>query len=208
MNPITCKRVMPGSVRAIAALSFVILSAAGIGQEKPDRRSPPAALNLYSDAASFQNNGAFDLASDEWEKFLKQFPSDPLTDKARHYAGVCRLQLKQYEKAAAHFEAVASKGKDFEFAEDAHLNLGWCQYSLGGQGKADMYAKAAATFANIVKLFPKGKFADQALFYQGESWYALNKKPDAVKAYRQLVDQHAKSPLRPDGLYVLGSTLR
>jgi cellulose synthase operon protein C len=100
-----------------------------------DGKSPPEALNLFADAASFQNNGAFELAVDEWEKFLKQYPNDPLTMKARHYAGVCHLQLKHFDKAAAHFQAIVAKDEKFELAEDASINLGWCQFSLGGQGK-------------------------------------------------------------------------
>ncbi len=50
--------------------------------------SPQEALNLYADAANFQNNNAFDLAAEEWEKFLKKFPQDPLAAKAQQYLGV------------------------------------------------------------------------------------------------------------------------
>ena len=62
--------------------------------------SPQEALNVYSDAASLQNNGAFELAAEDWEKFLQKFPKDPLAAKAQHYLGVCNLQLKRLDKAA------------------------------------------------------------------------------------------------------------
>src|SRR4051812_25661366 len=65
--------------------------------------SSSEAVLAYRDAANFQNNGAFDIAAEEWQNFLKRFPNDPLAAKAQHYLGVCQLQLKQHEAAAASF---------------------------------------------------------------------------------------------------------
>ncbi len=53
---------------------------------------------MYTDAANFQNNSAFDLAVDEWTRFLERFADDPLAPKAQHYLGVCQMQLKQYRQ--------------------------------------------------------------------------------------------------------------
>ena len=168
--------------------------------------SPPEALHIYSDAASFQNNGAFDLAAEEWERFLAKYPQDPLAAKAQHYAGVCHLQLKQLDKAAAAFEAVVKKYPDFALLQDAYLNLGWCQYSLGSQQVEGAYAKAAATFTELVKKFPDSQHAEQALFYAGEAEYNLGKKKEAIAAYSQLVKRFPQGKLRADALYALGVT--
>ena len=98
-------------------------------QDKKDakKESSPEAVALYQDGANFQNNGAFDLAADEWAKFLKMFPDDPLAAKAQHYAGICHVQLKQFDKAAAAFDALLKKHPAFELAEDAMLNLAGSQ---------------------------------------------------------------------------------
>src|SRR5687767_9701705 len=120
-----------------------------VGQEKPAAAvSPPEALQRYRGAANFQNNKAFELAVEEWQKFLKDFPKDPLAAKAQHYLGVCQLQLKQVEAAAGSFEAVIKNHPKFELLEDTYLNLASTQYSLAVGGKADFYPKAAATFAS------------------------------------------------------------
>jgi TolA-binding protein len=66
------------SVWVIAGLAPPCGAAEAAGQ------SPQDALILYGDAASFQNNGAFDLAAEEWQKFLQKFPKDPLAAKAQH----------------------------------------------------------------------------------------------------------------------------
>ncbi len=191
----------------LGTLSVFILQSATAAERPATSKSTPEALNLYSDAASYQNNKAYDLALEEWEKFLKQFPADPLSDKARHYAGVCELQLKHLEKAIAYFQPVVAKGAKFEFAEDSLLNLAWSQYSLGGAGKPELYAQAIESFSRLAKDFPKGKYLDQALFYRGESLYALGKKTEAVAAYREMMEQRPDSPLKCDALYSLGVAL-
>lgn len=175
-------------------------------QDNAAAQSSPEALTVYSDAASFQNNGEFALSAEEWETFLKRFPKDPLVPKARHYAGVCYLQLKAYAKAADHFEAILKADPKFELAEDALLNLGWCRYKTEAEDRTETYTKAADAFATLVRQFPKGKYTDQALFYLGEAAYSLQKKPEAIAAYRKLVEEHPKSSLRSDGLYALGVT--
>lgn len=169
-------------------------------------KSPQAALIIYGDAANFQNNGAFELAADEWDKFLKKFPDDPLAPKAQHYLGVCNLQLKRFQKAADAFAVVVKKYPTADTIQDAYLNLGWCQYSLAGQKVKGMYAKAAATFSEMAEKFPKGKYVDQALFFLGESEYNQDRKKQAAAAYNKLVTEQPKSSLRRDALYALGVT--
>lgn len=168
--------------------------------------SPQEALNAYSDAASFQNNGAFDLAAEEWGKFLEQFPNNPLAEKAQYYLGVCQLQLKRYDKAAAAFEAVVKNHPHFDLIQDAYLNLGSCQYSLGRQKAEGAFAKAATTFADLVNKFPDGKHTEQAFFFWGEAEYNQGKKKEAAAAYEQLVKKFPQSSLRSDALYALGVT--
>ncbi len=184
----------------------VVLLGLAISPVYAQSGSPPDALNMYGDAASFQNNGAFELAVEEWGKFLKQFPQDPLAPKAQHYLGVCNLQLKQFAAAAKAFQAVVDNHPDIDLLEDAYLNLGWCQYSLAGQGDAEMYAKTSDTFATMVKKFPDGKHKDQGLFFAGEADYNRGKKEEAAAAYDRLLGECPESKLRKDGLYALGVT--
>jgi TolA-binding protein len=181
----------------MAGLLMLALATVARGQDAP-AKSPPEAEAMYADAANFQNNSSFELAAEEWAKFLAKYPKDPLAAKAQHYLGVCELQLKHYDKAAAAFAATVKNHPKFEMLEDAYLNLGWCQYSLG------KHEAAAASFADMLKAFPKGKFTDQALYFQGESYYQLGKKEEAVAAYSALVKNYEKSNLRADALYALG----
>src|SRR6478752_5459152 len=107
--------------------------------------SSEEAKKSFADAATLQNNNAFDVAIEEWEKFLKNFAKDPLAPKAQHYLGACQLQLKQYDKAAAAFQGVIANNPKFDLIEDSYINLGSSQYALALAGTAGMYDKAAET---------------------------------------------------------------
>ncbi len=187
-----------------ASLSAGPLEIAQMSAQEKAAASSEEAKKSFADAATLQNNNAFDVAIEEWEKFLKNYSKDPLAPKAQHYLGVCQLQLKQYDKAAAAFQAVIANNPKFELIEDSYINLGSSQYAMALAGTADMYDKAAETFAALVKQFPMGKYADSALFYQGESQYAVGKKPEAAAAYAALLKQFEKTKHRGDALYALG----
>jgi len=169
-------------------------------------KSSPEALRIYGDAVGYQNGRVFDLAAEEYGKFLAKFPDDPLAPNARHYLGVCQRQLKELEKAIAAFETVITKYPNFKLRQDAYLGLGSCQFNLGRADTKGMYAKAAATFSAMIKEFPTGKYADEAYYLWGESLYSLDQKKGAVAAYSKLAEDFPESKRRPDGLYALGTT--
>ncbi|MFO0820762.1 MAG: tetratricopeptide repeat protein [Pirellulales bacterium] len=172
---------------------------------KPE--SSPEATALYADAASFQNNGAFDLAVDEWSKFLEKFPKDPLAPKAQHYLGVCQLQLKQFDKAVATFTSLMKDHPKFELLEDATFNLALSHYSQASATNPQSYATAAKSLAAHLQKFPKSKHADQALFFQGESLYNQGEKKEAIAAYESVVKNYPESKVRADAAYAWGVTL-
>lgn len=170
-------------------------------------KSSPAALAAYARAANFQNNSAFDLASEAWQGFLQQFPDDPKAIEARYHLGVCLLQLKEYPPAREAFQAVVDSTADFERREDALLNLGWTLYCLALKNQTELLPQADQVFATLLKEFPEGQYRDQALFFRGESFYLQARRKEAADAYRQLVDEFPESELRDDSLYALGVTL-
>ncbi len=193
--------------RRVAILGLVGWMACGWGgvlAEPP--ASSPEALDAYTSAANLQNNGAFDLAAEEWQSFLKKYANDPLAPKARHYLAVCRIQLKQFDQAEKLLTQVAKDPK-FELLEDALLHLGYSRFLLGKAGDQTKLRAAADTFRQQLKRFPKGKLADQALYFQGEAWYELRELAKAAASYRALIDHFPNSSLRCDAWYALGTAL-
>lgn len=174
-----------------------------LGQEA---KSSPEAIRHYSNAVKAHNAKAYELASDEWTGFLKKYPQDPLVPKAKYYLGVCYLQSKELEQAAAQFGALVGDPK-FELVDDARFNLGWTQYTLAQAGKKQLFDTASATFASLIKGNPQSDKADQALYFQGECAYALEMREQAAALYGRLVEEYPESGLVCDALYAQGVAL-
>jgi cellulose synthase operon protein C len=180
----------------------------GFAQEEGGKSSDEAKA-IYSDAANFQNNQSFDLAAEEWEKFLTRFPKDPLAVKATNYAGVCYLQLKQFAKAAEKFEVIATKHPTFEQADEAYLNWGWCIYSAALSAtdpskSKPLFEKAVAALDGMISSRKESKLLDQAYFFLGESLYRLGEKEKAIGSFSKVVEGYPASKLRKDAIYALG----
>ena len=176
-------------------------------------KSDPAAVNFYADAANFQNNGAFELAIEEWRKLLKDYAKDPLASKASHYLGVCYMQQAKPDYAAASQAfAQALADNKLEIRDESLINLGWCQFMQGRATEGDataqkkLYQQSRETLTDYVKSYPQGSSVDQALFFSGEIEYSLGNAKQAIDLYEQLIKNKAlaNSSWKADAQYALG----
>jgi cellulose synthase operon protein C len=187
-------------------LAFGSSAFAADGDKTPATQSSDAARRQFDGAVALHKGGAFDLAVDEWEKFLQKFPDDPLAAQAQFFAGVCYLSLKdkQFDKAREAFEKVVARYPKFDQIDKAYFNLGLADYNLAQAGRADLRPKAAEAFGQLIDKFPKSPQVPEALLYRGESLYAAGNKAEALKAWNELASKHVGSPARSRGLYNLG----
>lgn len=177
-------------------------------QEKSNRR----ATAMYVDAAGFQNNAAYDLAIEEWEKLLKEFPNDPLAGKAWHYLGVCHIQTDKpdYTQAIEAFSQ-ALKNRKLEVREESLINLCWCLFNLAREAATDSseqrqgLEQAKERLTEFLSEYKDGSYVDQALFYMGEIEYSLGNKKQSIAYYEKMLGTKSleKSGLRPDARYAL-----
>ncbi|MDX1964426.1 MAG: tetratricopeptide repeat protein [Pirellulales bacterium] len=174
----------------------------------PAAESSAEAIQQFRLAVPLQNKGNYDLAVEEWETFLKQFPQDPLAPKARYYAGVCYQQLKQYDQAQAAYEQVLKEAPKFEQREAALFNLGLAMLANArtkmGEAQTALYGRGAETLGQLVADYPQSGKLPDALFNRADALYLLGKKEEAVEAWRQLYEKFATSPLRAETLYNIG----
>ena len=187
-----------------------------VGQEPEiielKEKSSQDALDIYSDAAKFQNNSKFEIAVEEWEAFQKDFQDDPYAPKAIYYLGICALQLKQFDKAAKAFEFTATRYNRHESTESALFYWGRTRYAQAAtvkdaKQKTAHLTTAIAAFEKQLETFDKGVLADQAHYLLAESFYGLDDKPRAITAYQSVVTQFPKSNQRENAIYALGATL-
>ncbi len=188
----------------IAFVAALAISDASFGWQEADK-SADAATRQYAVAVGFQNQKLYDSAIDEWKAFLRKHPKDARVDKATHYLGICQLQARQPEAAAATFESVESKFPRFELLDQTLLNHGSALYSVALKSKKpDDFARAEKPFAKLIDQFPKTEFVGRALYYQGECLYQQNKFEAAARSYLTLIEKDAANELAPDATYALG----
>ena len=162
------------------------------------------ASRQYAAAVALQNKGEYALAADEWSRFLSENKDDPRRDRAYYYLGICQLKLGNANAARDAFDTVIDNFADSRNIESAYFFKGLANYIAGQQGKAEQFDAAAAAFAAFVEKFPKSERAAEALFYQGESLYARQKKADAAKLYEAALAKKPGEKLAADALYALG----
>ncbi|MCE9546897.1 MAG: tetratricopeptide repeat protein [Planctomycetia bacterium] len=159
-----------------------------------EKQSSEAAKRKFSDAVGMQREKQFNLAIDEYREFLKRFPQDPLAARARHYLAVCLIEDKRNPEAVETLTELVEASPDFEWLDEAYLNLGNAQYNLAlAEKKPQGFATAAATYGKLLKKFPDSRFAAAALYSQGECLFAEGRKDAAVTAYAGALEKLNKA---------------
>lgn len=205
--------------RKVVFLSWVFACLAGLGtpaamgqREGEGNKSSRRAIAMYADAAAYQNNAAYELAVEEWQRLLKEFPDDPLASKAWHYLGVSYIQLgqPQYAEAIGAFSQ-ALKDKKLEVREESLINLSWCLFNQareaepGSARQRQDLLQAKSRLDEFLRQYGDGGHLDQALFYLGEIEYSLGNAKKSIGHYRRLLETRslARSSLRPDARYAI-----
>jgi TolA-binding protein len=202
-------------MKAMARVCWWVALGAGLGLLRPaavPAEEQEAATRQYAAAVNLQNKGVYDLAAEEWVKFIKTYPADSRLDRAFHYLGVCYFQIQppQLDSAQQCFETVLKTYPKFESIEATYLYLG---VTLLKRAQADpkgarpeLFDSAAATLDLLVTKYPKSKFLAQALFTRGDCAYQRDRKDEAVRFYTQAAAAGPDEKLQADILYALGVT--
>lgn len=191
---------------APAGAIALALLAAGPSWPAFAQQENEAATRLYASAVAFQNRGVFDLAAEEWTRFLAAHKNDPRADRATHYLGVCQLKTNKALEAVATFQQVLKDYPKSEITGQTYRFLGIAQYTAARAGKPELYAAAAETLGTYLAKYPDSPDVPEAVFYRGECLYAQDKKKEAAEAYAALIAKHPDHALAPDALYALGVT--
>jgi len=114
-----------------------------------------------------------------WEKVILS-PNNPLSDKARYQIGIAYLNLKEYEKAIASFKTIP---KNSDWKDNARYRIAWTLY------KKEDYRKAIDAFKEMLAKHPATMLAPNAVFGIGNCYFKLEKYPNAIRYYTQLIEK-------------------
>jgi len=70
--------------------------------------------------------------------------------------------------------------------------------------KSGRYKEATRSFRNLLKMFPKGEYVDQAWYWLGESYYAQHRLKQAIHAFETIAKHYPKSAKHAAALLKLG----
>ena len=163
-----------------------------------------AATRQYGAAAKLQNLESFDLASDAWAEFVKDFPKDARAAEAYYHLGVCNYQADRPKPALAAFEKAVAMLGEGDLAESSLLYLGVTQLEIGKGGQRELLTAAVGTFKALHGKYAEGHYRGDALYYQAECAYLLGKLDEAAGLYGSFVTTYPDHRLRAEALYGLG----
>ena len=192
----------------------------GIGSTVEAQQDPPAAVELYNTGANLFGDQQYQLAIDQWNQLLNEYPEYSLRRDTQHYMALAHYNLQQFDKAVELFTSLRdslSNIKDFRRSEKMLMYLAFSQYQIGKNDDDDReknLKQSLRTYRQFFDKFPDSSMIAQALYFQGEALYELNRiAPDsetlksATASYRKVVDDYPDSEIRKKSQFAYGTCL-
>lgn len=199
LNANFSRRKRIGVIRAgvVAALLAVVARGASTGQDEPARRIPEAlrfAHGLFSQRK-------FDLAAEEYQRFLDTKPEPADEDDALFGLACARLFQGRYKDSRAAFQEFLRLAPNHSRARTAWYRLGELSYMLG-----DLPAAREALERVTADPAPHANL-ETAWIYLGDVRLGLDDPQAARTAYETALKQFPKSRLADRARYGLGRSL-
>lgn len=183
----------PGSVRAQNAERETPAATA-----RPRTTPIPDGLNY---ANGLFRDRRYELAAEEYERFLSETPNGPDAAEARFGLANARLFQGQYDKARQQFDAFLKAAPQHANALTALYRVGETSYMLGDLPVArralEAFTAKAKGHRNLETAWP----------YLGEVCLRMHDLPRAAQAYEQALSLHPKGRLAARARFGLGRTL-
>ncbi|MBL9032302.1 MAG: tetratricopeptide repeat protein [Phycisphaerae bacterium] len=144
----------------------------------------------YRAATGMLHRGLFDLAADEFRRFLDSTPNHAKAPHARYGLGVCLARQGRHAEAADALQGLDAAAS-FEFAPDSSLLRAQCLL-LAGDAPA-----AAAAFHRTLDAFPSFDGAHAAALGLGEANLRMGDRASARAALLRVTSKSPDSPSRP-----------
>jgi tol-pal system protein YbgF len=138
----------------VAADPNAAAAAADIAAAPGALQPPPSTIGLspermYNTALSDYGGGSYAAAIQEFQDFIKAFPTSPRADDAQQYIGEAEFQQNRFEQAIAAYNLVIQNYPKGDQVAWAYFKRGLAQSRLG------QTANARVSFEAVVKQFPE-----------------------------------------------------
>ena len=201
-------------------LLILLAISSGLTSNAWGQQEEEQATALYNTAANLFGDKDYPLAIAQYNRILDEFPGFSRRRDTQHYLALAHYNLQQYEQAVQHFSALRDSLPnltDYRRSEKMLLYLAFSQYQVGktqGATGVESLRESLKTYQQFFENFASSEMAAEALFYQGEAYYELNRLDDtartleqAAKCYQQVWDQYPQSDIGGRAQYAYGACL-
>lgn len=154
-------------------------------------------LHQFNIASKAAQNKRLDTAEQEFEAFVRVYPSHRLAAQARLALGEIKFMQKDYPKAAELYAEVFKKHGGTYEALNAQLRFGQCEFNM------KKYLNSMDYFKEVKKNGTKVLRAE-ALMGEGLALMALKDRERAEKAFTELLQSYPKYKGNPEAVVPLG----
>ena len=191
----------PKVVKAVLVLVvFFALTIGTTGSQSYAVASPQddQAARIFETARLAQEKEDYAFAVTSWNKLLAEHKDSELATKAAYNAGICYLNLGQFDKSIPLLKDAAPKlDAKSGLQNKAKLFLGFVQYRQGAklnanpankQQATELLTTATKTLEDLIST-ADSKFGelDQACWFQGVAYEELGRDEDALKSYTKMM---------------------
>ena len=186
---------MGRTVRAALLISLAIAESPVASAQPLPGNGVDAAEKKLLGAEGLLGRGQYELARQELQEFLRQFPNDGRIVRARYGSGVAEYNLNDLRSAESDLAAAATSS-GFDKRDEALSLLGTVQLQRGE------LSQSVATFDALQHDFPKSAQVESATVNEAQALYRLKKYSESLDAVRRLLAAFPKTGFRASALYV------
>ncbi|MBK8269577.1 MAG: tetratricopeptide repeat protein [Planctomycetes bacterium] len=187
--------ILPLFVTTLVCLTCWV---AGAAEPDPGENSPRGAdARSLAAANGFLNRGHFDLAIQEYRRYLSANPNSNSSDTARYGLAVALFRTEKKAEAVEPLVALDARD-DFQFAAEVDMMLGQCRMGAGD------LEKAAQSFRNLLDAHANHALADDAAAQLVEVLFRMNNDVDAAGLCSTFFSKWGKSPQADRAAYFGG----
>ncbi|MBN1398804.1 MAG: tetratricopeptide repeat protein [Bacteroidetes bacterium] len=156
---------------------LILFSCSVFAQDSKENADFKLAVNLYNDKM-------YDLALEQLQIFINQYPGGVLGTEARFYLGLTQSQLGRHDEARYTFQNFALAYPDNIKAPEAWMNVAEEFAAMGNE------REAAMGFERVRAFHPNSRFAPSALFKAADCYSRLKDTENTLRVLKILTQEY------------------
>ncbi len=156
-----------------------------------------SASDEYKLASGLYNQKRYKLASESFEKYIKNYPTGENIADARYFNGLSYYRSDEYEKSHTAFQEVINKHPKYKNMADVLYRIAECSYFQ------EKYLISETEFKNFLARYPKDNLASYAYPYLGDIQLNQKKYNEAAKSFQKSIEQFPGGLMTEDSKFGL-----